>query len=140
MIYKEEIKDIFTVSDDYYLTHCIASDLMMGAGIAVPMQNKFNIRYTILKNKYNTTHPCCILTNRVFNLITKRSSGGKPTYESLKASLESLKDMMLAKGLSKIASPKIGCGIDGLDWNIVSEIIKNIFKDTDIEWLTCIWS
>lgn len=29
--------------------------------------------------------------------------------------------------------PKIGCGIDRLNWKKVSEIIKEIFEDVDIE-------
>ncbi len=34
--------------------------------------------------------------------------------------------------------PKIGCGLDGLNWDIVRSIIKEVFKDTDIEILICI--
>ena len=34
MIYKEEQKDLFSVSSDYYLAHCISADFKMGAGIA----------------------------------------------------------------------------------------------------------
>jgi hypothetical protein len=28
--------------------------------------------------------------------------------------------------------PKIGCGLDGLDWDIVSTLIKGVFSDTDV--------
>ena len=34
MIYKEEQRDLFSVSSDYYLAHCISADFKMGAGIA----------------------------------------------------------------------------------------------------------
>ena len=34
MIYSEEQKDLFSVSDDYYLVQCISADFAMGAGIA----------------------------------------------------------------------------------------------------------
>ena len=34
--------------------------------------------------------------------------------------------------------PKIGCGIDGLDWTAVKMIIKQVFKNTDIDILVCI--
>jgi hypothetical protein len=33
--------------------------------------------------------------------------------------------------------PIIGCGLDRLQWDKVSEIIKDVFKDTDIEILVC---
>ena len=29
--------------------------------------------------------------------------------------------------------PKIGCGLDRLDWELVKQIIEKIFKETDIE-------
>ena len=35
MIYSEEQRDLFSVSDDYYLVQCISADFAMGAGIAV---------------------------------------------------------------------------------------------------------
>lgn len=31
----------------------------------------------------------------------------------------------------------IGCGLDRLNWNDVSEQIKSIFADTDVEILVC---
>ena len=34
--------------------------------------------------------------------------------------------------------PRIGCGLDGLDWGIVKAIIKDVFEDTDIEILICV--
>lgn len=37
----------------------------------------------------------------------------------------------------KLAMPKIGCGIDRLDWDKVQEIIKDVFRNTDVEILIC---
>ena len=31
------------------------------------------------------------------------------------------------------AMPKIGCGLDKLDWNVVITIIKNVFLETTIK-------
>lgn len=39
--------------------------------------------------------------------------------------------------VKKIAMPKIGSGLE-LQWNKVSEIIQEVFKDTDIEILVCV--
>jgi hypothetical protein len=44
MIYKEEIRDLFSVSEDYYLAHCISADFALGAGIAVEFVKRFNMR------------------------------------------------------------------------------------------------
>ena len=37
----------------------------------------------------------------------------------------------------KIAMPQIGCGLDRLKWKDVSDVIKDVFADTDIEILVC---
>lgn len=39
--------------------------------------------------------------------------------------------------IKKVAMPVIGCGLDRLNWNKVSEIIKKMFGDVDIEILVC---
>lgn len=39
MIIKEVKKDLFTVSDDYALVHCISADFALGAGIAKEFRN-----------------------------------------------------------------------------------------------------
>ena len=142
MIYSEEKRDLFEVPEDYYLVHCIASDLIMGAGIAVPMQKKFNLRSALKYFEYKGASldpPTCLLVDRVFNLITKKKSYGKPTLQSLQKSLDVMKEMTVAKNIKKIAMPKIGCGLDRLQWADVSGYLKDIFKDSDIEILVCVW-
>jgi O-acetyl-ADP-ribose deacetylase (regulator of RNase III) len=51
--------------------------------------------------------------------------------------LSEMESMCRCHGINKVAMPIIGCGLDRLQWNKVSEIIKDIFKDTDIEILVC---
>ena len=85
MIYKEEVKDLFTVPEDYYLAHCISADFGMGKGIVVEFNKRFDMKNNI----------------------------------------------------KKIAMPVIGCGLDRLNWADVSEQIKSVFTDTDVEILVC---
>jgi hypothetical protein len=40
-------------------------------------------------------------------------------------------------GVKKLAMPKIGCGLDGLYWNVVSHLIQEVFYDSDIEIIVC---
>jgi hypothetical protein len=35
--------------------------------------------------------------------------------------------------IKKLAMPRIGCGLDKLDWNTVEEIIEEVFEGADIE-------
>ncbi len=69
----------------------------MGAGIAVPMRRQFNLRREIRDSGESVDSPTCILTGRVFNLITKTRSNGKPTYDSLRASLKRMRDIVTPK-------------------------------------------
>ena len=132
-------KDIFTVDKTYHLAHCIASDFRMGAGIAVKFQNRFKLREK-LNNTTSYTNPgTCVLIGKVFNLITKKKSSGKPTYESLESSLLNMKTLVEFYNIKKIAMPKIGCGLDRLSWGRVKEMIFEIFEELDVEILVCNW-
>ena len=41
------------------------------------------------------------------------------------------------EGVTKIAMPKIGSGLDKLNWLQVQTIILDVFKDMDIEIVVC---
>lgn len=148
MIYKEEQRDLFAVSEDYYLAHCISADFGMGHGIVVEFNKRFNMK-NILKSKYpdyldffcnehkKQYDGDCILEGRVLNLITKERYYGKPTYKSMRSALEWMKSVCKSNDIEKIAMPVIGCGLDKLKWDMVSVIIKEVFEETDIEILVC---
>ena len=145
MIYKEEIRDLFSVPDDYYLAHCISADFGMGKGIVVEFNKRFDMKHELqtyfngyleefIGNNYKSD---CLMMGRVFNLITKERYWYKPTYTSMRGSLEMMKKLAIENNIKKIAMPIIGCGLDRLEWCKVSEIIKEVFEDTDIEILVC---
>ena len=48
-----------------------------------------------------------------------------------------MKDICIENNITKVAMPVIGCGLDRLLWNRVSNIIKEIFEETEIEILVC---
>ena len=145
MTYNEEVRDLFTVSDDYYLAHCISADFGMGKGIVVEFNKRFDMKrrlkskYPDYLNEWRHNNWCgdCILEGRVLNLITKERYFHKPSYESLLSALLICHLQCVDSGIKKIAMPIIGCGLDKLQWDRVSEIIKNVFKDTDIDILVC---
>ncbi len=137
MKFYEERRDLFTLGSEYKLVHCIAQDIKMGAGIAVPIAKKYKL-HKLLKDKV-TKYPDCIYENGVFNLITKEHSSGKPDYVTLRASLSKMRDIIKDEKITHIGMPKIGCGLDKLDWRLVEGIIKDIFNKMDIEIRVCIW-
>lgn len=144
MIYKEETRDLFAVPEEYYLAHCISADFGMGKGIVVEFNKRFDMK-TILQSKYpnfiNDYHHykwggMALIEGRVINLITKERYWHKPTYETMREALN-IARIRLPEDCKKIAMPVIGCGLDKLQWNKVSEIIKEVFNNTDIEILVC---
>lgn len=140
MIYNEEQRDLFTVGDEYYFAHCISADFALGAGIAVEFNRRFKCRDQLM-NFYNSSvydEPGYVLpTGRVFNLVTKQKYWQKPTYKTMRLALEDLKEALRIRKITKIAMPKIGCGLDRLEWETVKRMIQYIFADTDVEVLVC---
>lgn len=145
MTYREEIRDLFSVPEDYYLAHCISADFGMGKGIVVEFNKRFDMK-SKLQSKYSdylnqyTHHRIggdCILEGRVLNLITKERYFHKPTIITMRLALQKMKKICIENNIIKIAMPTIGAGLDRLSWSAVSDQIHMIFDDTDIEILVC---
>ena len=79
MTYKEEIKDLFSVPDDYYLVHCISAAFGMGKAIVLEFNKRFDMKrklqtkYPNFVNDYhhNRWGGMTLIEGRVINLITK---------------------------------------------------------------------
>lgn len=145
MQYKEIEQSLFECDkNDYLYAHCISLDLALGAGIAKQINYRYNMRSHLLtfKKQYpsyfeNFAYGFCITIDGIANLITKNKCYEKPTMKTLEESLISLKKYVVKNNIKKLAMPKIGCGLDRLNWDEVSFLIKNIFNDLDIEIIIC---
>ena len=132
MTYQEIKGDLFKAPADFYLAHCISADYKLGAGIAVQFDKRYNMRSKLNRIGY-VGFPQVLLIDDVFNLITKEKYYHKPTNFTMCAVLMDMCRICKEKEINKIAMPKIGCGLDRLQWGDVSQMIKDIFKDMDIE-------
>lgn len=147
LTYKEEQRDLFGVGPKYALCHCISADFGMSGGIVVLFNRIFDMKNRMMKYhlkegvvKWDTIGTGYVIQEgMVFNLVTKRNVYEQPNYKDLKAALLEMKKLCKKQGIKKLAMPQIGCGIDGLEWNKVSALVKDIFKDMDMEILVCIW-
>ena len=133
MILNEKKGNLFELDNEkYFFAHCISSDCALGAGIAVEFQKRFKLRDS-LKKYSSGEYPELITINHIFNLVTKEKYWHKPTYNSLTKCIRYMRDMCRNCDIKYLAMPKIGCGLDRLSWPKVREIIKEEFKDLDIE-------
>lgn len=134
---------------DKILCHCISADYKMGAGIAVDFRRMFGIpkekvaigNFVITENTESN-----IINNNdkiiVYNLVTKTHYFDKPKLKDLQKCLECMRDNLLSDtSLSNdidenicISMPKIGCGLDKLDWDSeVLPMIKHVFLESITE-------
>lgn len=117
------------------LAHCVSRDMKLGKGIAKLFREKFGRIQELVDAKADIGEIAVLKVNNrfIYNLVTKAKYSDKPTYESLRQSLVAMKDHAIENCVGVIAMPKIGCGLDGLDWNAVRTLLKNVFMDLSIE-------
>ncbi len=124
--------DLFQKADaKSYMAHCISRDCKLGAGIAVDFDKKYNLRRR-LKLHPEISSSKCILIDRVFNLITKDLYFEKPTYESMNLSAAELREQIISNNINLISMPRIGSGLDRLNWNLVRVILFEHIGDLDL--------
>jgi len=162
---KEICKDIFEWIEEnrkdniIILVHCISADFALGAGIAKAVNIKFGEKES-LKRAYPirptwdghgfgliTGHPTIEEVSvhvHVCNLVTKEFYWEKPTYTTLQESLDYVKNLIFCLASRakqnnfgfKIVMPKIGCGLDKLDWTKVREMVLS-WAGTDFDVTVC---
>lgn len=65
----------------------------------------------------------------IINFPTKRHWRGKSKIGDIKAGLKALIQETQERHISTIAVPPLGCGLGGLDWNVVRPMIEKAFSD-----------
>lgn len=141
-IYEKQC-DLFAlpVAEWRVFAHCISSDFALGKGIAVQFNEKYHMssklhrRFPDVRN--NSAVGKALFIDGVFNLVTKKRYFDKPTYKSLQASLEDMREQLYGSSVERIYMPKIGCGLDRLKWDKVKKMIEDTFEDTDITIVVC---
>lgn len=124
---KEVVGDLF--SSDQSLAHCVSADQRQGAGIALLFKRRFG-RIDELKAQNKKVGEVAHFKNDrgrfVFTLITKERYHQKPTYGNIRKCLIRLAAVCNRLGVKKLSIPRLGCGLDGLDWHIVKRLILNV--------------
>ena len=113
------------------LAHCISSDYALGAGIAKQVEARYHIRNRLMGTA-RYLYPDCIITGEVVNIVTKDKYWNKPTYQSFQEALKITRDLCLKYNITTLVMPRIGSGLDKLDWNECRRYIQEILVDGGI--------
>lgn len=120
------------------LCHCVSECLAMGKGIAVLFKQRFG-GVDELKAQKIGVGGVAVLDRRdtdgryVYYLITKPRYFHKPTYQTLASSLAAMFQHMAANGVRRVAMPEIGCGLDGLEWGKVKEMLLTMVTGSGLQ-------
>ena len=69
----------------------------------------------------------------IYNIVTKLKFYEKPTLDSLGLSLGNMRGHALLNNITKISMPKIGCGLDKLQWIDVLKLIQDTVTYSGIQ-------
>lgn len=111
----------------------------MNGGIALLFKKRFQSQPFLLQQLQTPGGLAVLPSDKrfIYYLVTKYRFFNKPTYDTLHSSLLCLKKHALEHGVTKLAIPALGCGLDQLRWPIVRSLIFACFSDVDIEILVC---
>ena len=132
--YQEVIGNVFDCKDS--IAHCVSADFKMSAGIGRRFKRKFLTKYpTNLDNFYTPLWPQWLPETRryLYHLVTKQKSFNKPTYSTLRASLERMRTHAENINISRNSMPCIGTGLDQLDWAKVKLLIQETFRTSPVQ-------
>lgn len=133
---KADVFEVFeSMGDDAAFVHCISADASLGAGVAASFIKRYGAEQrTFIKSTFVSGAPLVgtvvmtkVLGGRtVYHLITKARASGKPTLSSLKSALISLRSLLAEDGVKTLVMPRIGCGLDKLNWKDVSQLLLDL--------------
>lgn len=140
----EEQRNLFDSPQGCWLAHCVSADFEMGAGIA----KQFNQKYAGAKEYLRREFPIdsefgasigmAIVHSNVVYLVTKHRYFEKPTYDSMQDALHNLRRAVREMCIHQLAIPKLGCGLDKLNWEVVKKMIETTFEnDEDLVITIC---
>lgn len=137
------------------VVHCISSDCALGDGIAKQLDVAYGIKRDLMQMHKGLLGVGNVVELRrvtdegsmisIFNVVTKSSKIERPSYESLDLGLVRLRSIIdeytkpgCGREVPLIAMPRIGCGIDGLQWEKVRELILSRFSGCMIPLKVCV--
>jgi O-acetyl-ADP-ribose deacetylase (regulator of RNase III) len=130
-------------SDAEALVNAVNTVGVMGKGIALQFKNQYPENYKVYKaacNKGELKIGTILIVkdgdlfNQKFivNFPTKQHWRSPSEISYIQDGLIALKKAIQEYDIQSIAIPPLGCGLGGLDWNVVKPMIIEVLQDLDV--------
>ncbi|XP_050503035.1 ADP-ribose glycohydrolase OARD1-like [Diabrotica virgifera virgifera] len=134
-------QDLFSVPENVSLAHCVTQDVEMTKGISSVLNRNFGL----LDEQQPKVGRVLRLedgSRYLLYILTRKSYTDRPSYENIWRALTNLKKIVCNYDITNLAwkiitSPKIGHGVENLDWKIVRSILEVVFRETGIRITVC---
>ena len=123
-------EDIFL--ENVNLVHCISEDKMLTKGFARQMDLKFQSKDFLINKNGNVIVQHIPGNKTLFHLTTKSKHYEKPSLNRIKQCLNELKEYCVENNITELHMPKIGSGLDKLNFESIRKIILEIFEKTNV--------
>ena len=120
------------------IAHCVSSDFVMGKGLAKQIVTAYPEIKPSLSSIENPQIGSSIgyfepsSDRYIYNLVTKKLYFETPSYYHLSVRLCQLRRQLNRHGIKQVALPKLGCGLDGRNFERVYRMILDVFLFTNI--------
>lgn len=132
--------NIFDSEPTTSIAQCVSADFSMSRGIALQMRRKFGHVNKLRQEQKSVTEVAVIQLEQrtIFYLITKEHHWQKSTYKSIYICLQKLKELCMELKITNLACPRIGSESDGLQWEIIRNMLRNTFRNSNIK--VCVYT
>ena len=129
--------EVSILQQPHSIGHCISADAKMNNGFAELLSQQIpGLRDTCRRTKLlagQTFHFFDKTSNRyIYNLVTKTKCSEKPNLPTISLTVEEMKSHARLYGISTIAIPKIGCGLDQMHSQENLKLLTDIFAYSNI--------
>lgn len=129
--------DLFSHAGLEAICHGCNAQGFMGAGIAAEFSKRYPIMFRAYELLCKKKEPdnlqlgdCFVYKHGdgkfVFNLITQKYLGADARYDAIETSVINMLNEAIERKIKTIGVPAIGCGIGGLEWKKVKDILINL--------------
>ena len=118
--------------------HCISADARRSKGFADFLSHRIpGLKSTCRRARLfmGQVYPFWDSTGKryIYNFVTKERFYDKPNLSALSKTLEATRIHASTNGRCTVAIPKLGCGLDQMNWQEVVKLLRDIFVSADVQ-------